>query len=304
VSRLNYQASVATLRQMLTNDSSADVRIASLNALHEINADGMTAITETALNDTAESVRMAGLSTIPDLDLSEEKQVEMLASVFDAGSVAEQQYALASLGSMKNAGAHEVLNELLGKLETGMLDPGIKLDLSTAVGRSGSADLMKKLQAFRATQPSDDPLTKYGDALEGGNAERGQRIFYRHAAAQCARCHNAGRGGGDIGPNLSEIGTERTREDLLISLVDPSAEIREGYGLTTLTFADGTTVTGTVTEEDDQFLEIISGVSEPVKMAKEVIKQRVDAPSSMPAMGDILGRKDLRDLVEFLSGLK
>ena len=55
--------------------------------------------------------------------------------------------------------------------------------------------------------------------------------------------------------------------------------------------------------EDEQFLEIRSGDSEPVKMAKADIKKRVNAPSSMPAMGDILSRGDLRDLVEFLSTL-
>ena len=132
----------------------------------------------------------------------------------------------------------------------------------------------------------------------------GRRIFYQHAAAQCVRCHNAGNGGGEVGPALANIGAERSRESLLISLVDPSAEITNGYGLITLTFADDTSVTGTLVSEDEMFLEIISGDSEPVKMAKADIKKRVDAPSSMPPMGDMLVKKDLRDLVEFLANLK
>ena len=121
---------------------------------------------------------------------------------------------------------------------------------------------------------------------------------------QCARCHNAGEGGGDIGPGLAGIGAEHTREELLIALVDPSAYVEEGYGLVTLTFHDDTSVTGTLIEEDEQFITIMSGESEPVKMAKEDIKARNDAPSSMPPMGDMLSRRDLRDLVEFLVSLK
>ncbi len=93
-------------------------------------------------------------------------------------------------------------------------------------------------------------------------------------------------------------------EEILIALVDPSADVRAGYGLVTLTFKDNTSVTGTLEEEDDQFIVVRSGDSEPVKMAKSDVKQRQDAPSSMPAMGEILVKKDLRDLIEFLASLK
>lgn len=302
--QLKYADAQPKLTEMLSSDTHADVRIAALETLHEMKVDNLTELTQKALNDGDPSVRMAALSAIPDLNLSPERRVDMLASVFEAGSVKEQQYALDALGSMRDAGANTVLSGLLENLKAGTLNPAVHLDLSNAITRSGDADLSTALTLYRASQPSDDPLIKYSEALAGGDAERGERLFYRHAAAQCARCHNAGRGGGEVGPNLAHIGAEHTREELLIALVDPSDYVEPGYGLVTLTFADDTSVTGTLIHEDEQFLEIMSGDSEPVKMAKADIKKRVDAPSSMPAMGDILVKKDLRDLVEFLASLK
>ncbi len=304
IQRLNYKNAGEALRGLLQSDPDATVRVAALQALHKSEVTDITALTQSALSDTASTVRMAALNMVPDLDLAPETQVDMLASAFEAGNTAEQQFALGALGKLKSPQANAVLDNLLGALEQDTINPGIKLDLSNAVTRSGSTDLIRRLQNFQATQPSDDPLVKYSEALEGGNAARGRRIFYQHAAAQCARCHNAGDGGGEVGPNLANIGATRSREELLVSLVDPSAAISNGYGLVTLTFADDTSVTGTLMHEDEEFLEIISGDSEPVKMAKSDIKKRVDAPSSMPSMDALLVKKDIRDLVEFLAGLK
>jgi putative heme-binding domain-containing protein len=95
-----------------------------------------------------------------------------------------------------------------------------------------------------------------------------------------------------------------SRDQLLRALVNPSARIAPGYGLVTLTFDDGSRVTGTLMEEDDQFVVVKSGESEPVKMAKADIAERQNAPSSMPSMGAILDKRELRDIVEFLAGLQ
>ena len=70
------------------------------------------------------------------------------------------------------------------------------------------------------------------ESLEGGNVREGARVFYQSPAAQCTRCHNAGRGGGRLGPNLAVIATQLSRQELLESLVEPSKRIAPGYGET------------------------------------------------------------------------
>src|SRR5262249_43380553 len=63
---------------------------------------------------------------------------------------------------------------------------------------------------------------------DGGDAKRGQAI-YLSAAAQCAACHKAHGQGGDLGPDLSQVGGKLDRTHLIESILDPSAEILQGY---------------------------------------------------------------------------
>ncbi len=304
INKIAFAPAAATLETLLKTDPSAEVRVAALKALGTIAPGNLDEVIQIGLADDEATVRMTGLSMIPDLTAAPAQKVEMLSSVFEDGTTEEQQYALNALGEMQDAKANTVLSDLIGRLETGNLGNEILLELEDAVKLSGNTDLVSALETYKAAQPTDDPLVTYADALAGGNEQRGRMIFYRNPTAQCIRCHAVGSRGGEVGPNLEHIGSERSREELLVSLVDPSAYVRPGYGLVTLTFADDTSVTGTLMEEDDQFLVIKSGDSEPVRMAKADIKKRVDAPSSMPPMGEILDRKDVRDLVEFLVNLK
>ncbi len=62
----------------------------------------------------------------------------------------------------------------------------------------------------------------YQDALFGGNAQLGRRYFLTSSQAECVRCHSVGGQGGEVGPNLSNIGNVLSREQILQALVEPS----------------------------------------------------------------------------------
>lgn len=304
VGRLGHTPATASLDKLLRMDPVAEVRIAALNVLQKLGHEQMVDAVQAALADEDASVRMAGLAQVPGLSISPNRKVALLSSVFGLRTLEEQQHALIALGSMNEQSARKVLSEQLDVLIAGTIEPGIELELADAIEASGDVGLIERLAAYHAAKPETDPLAVYSESLAGGNAEAGERVFYRNQAAQCARCHNAGRGGGDVGPRLDTIGAQLSREEILQSLVEPSLRIAPGYGMVTLTFQDGSTVTGTLMEEDDQFIVVKSGESEPVKMAKTMIAKRQNAPSSMPPMGNILDKRELRDLVEFLSGLR
>ncbi|MBC7672054.1 MAG: hypothetical protein H7247_06485, partial [Polaromonas sp.] len=51
------------------------------------------------------------------------------------------------------------------------------------------------------------------------------------------------------------------------------------------------------------FLMVDAG-SGPARILKTDIASRVNGPSAMPAMGSILTRREIRDVVEYLSTLK
>ena len=80
--------------------------------------------------------------------------------------------------------------------------------------------------------------------LSGGDPQRGLSIFKSKAAVECLRCHKVKEPGGDlvggeVGPELSAIGTRQTREYLLESIVDPNKQIAQGFESVILATSDG-----------------------------------------------------------------
>jgi len=56
--------------------------------------------------------------------------------------------------------------------------------------------------------------------------------------------------------------------------------------------------------ETENELVIATSDAEPTKVQTARITKRENVPSSMPPMGEILSKREIRDLVEFLSSLK
>src|SRR5262249_1317183 len=66
---------------------------------------------------------------------------------------------------------------------------------------------------------------------------------------QCARCHTLFGKGGKVGPDLTTYRRDDL-ESMLLNIVNPSAEIREGYTGSIVATTDGRTLTGVVAEQD------------------------------------------------------
>jgi quinoprotein glucose dehydrogenase len=228
--RLALETAVPALMTRLGEDDAPEVRSAALAALHALNAAPMEQAIRTALADRDERVRMRGLELVPSLGLPEATTVELLASVLGRGSVEEQQSALTALGGLQNPHAHRVLGAHLERLASGQLPAEIQLDVVEAVRASGAPALQARLERYEAAKPANDPVTRFGEALHGGNAERGRQVVFQNQAAQCTRCHEIGGRGETVGPNLTRIGASLSRRQLLESLVDPSARIAPGFG--------------------------------------------------------------------------
>ncbi len=100
------------------------------------------------------------------------------------------------------------------------------------------------------------------------------------------------------------MGSRLDRKTLLASLVTPSARIAPGYGTVLLTLVDGQEVMGVLEKEDDKELRLITNNPEPLRIPLARIKQRENMPSSMPAMATLMSKREIRDVIEFLSSLK
>ncbi|SKB59576.1 HEAT repeat domain-containing protein [Dyadobacter psychrophilus] len=301
VTNLGMSENNAALAKILSTHKNPKVRTAMLVALNDLKYADMETAMKLGMTDTDADVRTAALGMAGSVNMSKEALTDISKSIFEKGSVREQQQMLRVLGTIPVAKTEGIFEDLIGKMTDKKLPQSLALDLSEAVDSTKSSTLIAKLAPLRTTGMT---VTDYQDALFGGNAQLGRRYFMTNSAAECVRCHSIGGQGGEVGPNLSNIGNVLSREQILQALIEPSARLSPGFGMVMLTLKDGTSAAGILAQENDHELVLKTSEAEPLKIATARIAKRENVPSSMPPMGTIMSKREIRDVVEFLSGLK
>ena len=140
---------------------------------------------------------------------------------------------------------------------------------------------------------------------EPGDAASGRRLFFGHVGPQCSACHRHGGRGGQVGPELTNLASQSTREQVIRSIMDPSAEVAPHYQPYVLTTTDGETRVGLrLPKGGDDGVEVYADASgRRYKIKSEEIEFRKSSEISiMPAgLEKSLTIEDLRDLVTFLT---
>jgi putative heme-binding domain-containing protein len=166
--------------------------------------------------------------------------------------------------------------------------------------------------AITGDEALDRPMVKVrADSLRqaamnnGGNAERGKVIFLS-AEAQCAICHKVHGQGGEVGPDLSQIGGKFDRTHLIESILDPSAEILQGYQTTVIETKSGRVMTGIVKSESASAVVLMDSEGKRTTVSIHDIESRgVSKVSLMPAnLGDTLNPAEFTNLIAFLQTLR
>lgn len=165
-------------------------------------------------------------------------------------------------------------------------------DQRIAVLFAAPQELRAKVQEVLATLGPGDPL-------------RGYQIF-RSREAACSQCHRIGYLGSSIGPELTHIGSTRSREDLLEAILFPSARLEQSYQPSQFLTHDGRVLNGLVMAQSPQGVEIVVASGEKVFLARETIEQRTESETSiMPAgLAELLTPAQLADLLALLQSSK
>ncbi|HUR57461.1 MAG TPA: hypothetical protein VM029_07115, partial [Opitutaceae bacterium] len=108
--------------------------------------------------------------------------------------------------------------------------------------------------------------------------------------------------GGEIGPELT--GYERTNlPNVLLSIVDPSLAIREGFATFQITTKDNRTLVGFLEERDPNrlLLRDVSGQKTPVAIV-DIASEKPLPVSLMPeGLLDGLSAQELRDFIAYFT---
>jgi quinoprotein glucose dehydrogenase len=206
---------------------------------------------------------------------------------------------------MQGRAIDPVLVMWLDRVVSGKAPPELRLEILEAAARRGDAMVKSQLQRYEQGR-SRDTLDYYSEALHGGDAELGKKVFLERADVACLRCHKMhGVGGGQVGPDLDGVGKRLTREQILEAIVFPNAQMTPGYENLLISMKGGATHAGLLRKEDAEYIYIDSAEDGPLKVPKAEIENLDLGLSSMPNdVASLLSKRDLRNLVEFLASQK
>lgn len=305
IGRMQQKTLAPVIFQLFQNKQHDNqVRTAALQSLAMMEAGDLKVALDLALDDSDVEVRKVAQQLIGEVKLPEADVVAMLGKVLESASVAEKQKAINSLAVLQGGAGETLMNTLLDQLATGNLAPELSLDLLQVVDQLESEALNAKKAAYEAAKPEGDVIAEFQETLYGGDVRKGGRLFFMDNSAQCVRCHVVNGYGGEVGPDLTNIADNLSREALLESLVDPNAKLAPGYGTVSLTLNDGKEVIGTLMEENGQAIVVKVGEEAPQNIALSEIKTKQYLPSAMISMRDVMSKSELRDLISFLVILK
>jgi putative heme-binding domain-containing protein len=147
-----------------------------------------------------------------------------------------------------------------------------------------------------------------------GDARRGEALFF--GVQRCSSCHIVSGRGGLLGPELTTVGSARSRAYLVESIREPGRRFTENrsfgddytlrYDTVTAVTADGSSVVGVPMNEDTFTVQIMDTSERVHSLDKKSLKSfRHENRSLMPTYApDRLSDADLDDLVAYLQTLR
>ncbi|QDV35463.1 PQQ-dependent sugar dehydrogenase [Tautonia plasticadhaerens] len=156
-----------------------------------------------------------------------------------------------------------------------------------------------------ASAPDAEALSRFALGHEGDPA-LGRSLFFDESRAACSRCHKAGGEGGEVGPDLSDVGAKLDRPYLVESVLEPSRQIVEGYRASLVATADGRVLSGLVRAGEDGSLVIVDSEARVTTVPADQVEQRSDSDlSQMPDdLAASLSPEEFAGLISYLGTLR
>ncbi len=305
--RLDVALTTDRLVQLATSDAQpSGTRVAVLEYLRTKGNDEFAALVsrlEKALDQLPDSLA-AYLLRWADPEVAVERLSEFVQD--PSRSIESRQWAMRQLAALDTDKVVATVRHLAAQLEQGDWPDELLLDLNKLAGEVGDPSLVTRIATASAAPEGTDPrLAEFWDARAGGDADRGRQVFFGKTEVSCVRCHRIDGVGGEVGPELSGVGLKRDRNYLLQSIVDPNAQIAEGFNQTIVLTTDGTTLAGLVKSRDDDQLVMLDADGRLIRLATDQVEATREGKSSMPDdLVQKLTREELRDLVEFLANCR
>ncbi|GAB3916833.1 c-type cytochrome [Larkinella terrae] len=173
-------------------------------------------------------------------------------------------------------------------------------DKLTGSGNDLAGDFSPKGPGRRWTL--ENAVAAAGTELSGRNFDQGKKIYN---AVLCSRCHAIQGSGGDIGPDLTQLGSRFTTKDMLEAIIDPNKTVSDQYASTIFYLKNGQSVLGRLLSEDKVNYTISQNPFAPDQTRKipkkDVTSTKYSSESVMlPGLINALNPEELKDLLAYL----
>jgi putative membrane-bound dehydrogenase-like protein len=284
-------------------------RIAAVEAIGTIHAPVSRKFLDRLVGGTrgqphSSPVAEAAVRNLPKVFNATNRLTELVTTrEFPLGVRREALRSLVNLGG----GARRILDMARSKT----LPDDLKTEATTVLNTTFSLDRRLRDEAAQVlplpSTSSGRPLPPIGTLIrQRGNVEHGRGVFFRTGLNACASCHRV-RGKGEwVGPDLSTIGTKYGKDELLRSILNPSAAIALSYRAQVIALADGRVMTGLAVEDTPDRLVLKTADGQRLSFRPgEIEDRRTSDVSLMPeGLAQTMSEQEVVDLLAFLSELR
>jgi putative membrane-bound dehydrogenase-like protein len=188
--------------------------------------------------------------------------------------------------------------------------PGLPAELMAKVkSASDAAEIITvSIPKFDPNDPKQIGNIDYESVLQQtlkakGDVQEGAQLFRQQS---CVACHTIAGNQQPVGPQLMDIGKRYKSDELVESMVKPSAKIAQGFATNLFELYSGKTVTGFVVREAADEVEIRTSEGKPLMLKIEDIEVRsLLENSAMPdGLVNNLTTEQLASLLAYLESLK
>ncbi len=254
-------------------------------------------------NQTSGALKQAALQALQRYDRAEigsqieevypdrlraDPDVQMAALSLFASRTSWAQQLLVSINKKKRINKGDVPVQIVRQLKL-LNDPKI----------TETADRLWPDVALASSAEKDEDIMKTAQVVQSGNGNpaAGQVIYQ----SRCGSCHILFDEGGTLGPELT--GYDRSNlNDLLLNIIDPNADVREGYVNYHIRTVDGRTLVGTISARSGETITLQPQAGDPITLHTNQLKEmQAQSTSLMPErLLDGLTDQQIRDLFAYL----
>jgi putative heme-binding domain-containing protein len=265
---MNQAKALPVLLKLIADPRSEELRPAVLTALQRFDQPQVGTEVLNQFNNLTNSTRAAALTLLA----SRPSWSLQLLKAVDAGRISREavsQDALQKIKAYSDTEIGEFVSKHWGKERV-----------------TTTADMKRQIE-------------QYATSIRNGSGDpyEGRKLFNM----SCGLCHKLFGQGGQIGPDL----TPYKRDDLdtmLLNVVNPSAEIREGYENYIVSTKDGRTLSGFLADKDNRVVVLrgVDGVN--ILLPQDQIAEMKPTGVSLMPVGlvNALNEQQVRDLFAYL----